>query len=228
MGFAKEVENRRRVFASNLERAQFWIDSINSSRSTSVQLVDAKEASGLAAVYLTGALDEYLKSLHPLCIEALLFGEYLPPRKMGATIPVVAARLIVESTGKGQYRYGTDYTMARREIFKATERKNFQGEEGIHSFLSEVGLPKFKKFSYWSPLHISLDAAKGYLATIESIANDRHLVVHRLGNRPSNYFIDDFSDEQLISPDVLSAFENIADAIKEELLCNASQNRMWD
>lgn len=222
MGFAREVENRRRVFASNLERAQFWIDSINPNRTTSVQLVEAKEASGLAAVYLTGALDEYLKSLHPLCIEALLFGEYLPPRKMGATVPVVAARLIVESTENGQYRYGTDYTMARREIFKATERKNFQGKKGIHTFLMEVGLPKFRELSYWSPLHNSIDAAQGYLATIDGIANDRHFVVHRLGNRPSNYIIDDFSEEQLISTGVLSAFENVADAIKEELLCNAS------
>lgn len=222
MRFAKEVENRRHVLASNLERAQFWIDSANRNRSTSVQLVEAKEASGLAAVYLTGALDEYLKSLHPLCIEALLFGEYLPPRKMGATIPAVAARLIVESTEKGQYRYGTDYTMARREIFKATERKNFQGMEGIHTFLKEVGLPQFRDLSYWSPVHISFDAARGYLTTIESIANDRHFVVHRLGNRPSNYLVDDFSEEQLISSGVLSAFESIADAIKEELLRNAS------
>lgn len=222
MGFAKEVENRRRVFASNLERAQFWIDSINRNRSTSVQPVEAKEASGLAAVYLTGALDEYLKSLLPLCIEALLFGEYIPPRKMGATIPVVSARLIVESTEKGQYRYGTDYTMARREIFKDTERKNFQGKKGIYNFLKEVGLPKFREFSYWSHLHIPSDDAQGYLDTVESVANDRHSVVHRLGNRPSNYIIDDFSVEQQISSDVRSAFEKIADAIKEELLCNAS------
>ncbi|MDL9938429.1 hypothetical protein QSJ18_16895 [Gordonia sp. ABSL1-1] len=181
------LRQRERVFRCNIQRAKSLATTARSMRSSDTECGDedssgadiSRDLASFSVVAAVASIDELVKSIYCDTLCAYLKGEYEPLAVIKATIPVAAARAMMDAQARGDaVNIGLLSTLAQTAIFKENDRTNFQNSASISKALRSLGAPRLSECvkNYVGSHDVAKDTCTGF----DKIAHCRHIVVHRL------------------------------------------------
>ncbi|KAF0970611.1 hypothetical protein [Gordonia sp. YY1] len=215
------IRQRKRIFDYNLNRAIGFKDLSESSILSDHKADDpitpdelARDLALFSLVAAVGSLDELMKSLYCDALIGYLTGDYCPLDRIRASIPIAAARTLMDALARGDdIAVGLLPTLTQTAIMREYDRDNFQSASAISGALRSLGGPKLKVcLRDYGPGNVPAAEA---CSLFDRLAKSRHLVVHRLSVESRSLEADTevSNAREPVSGDELEALKEIGNAL---------------
>lgn len=182
----ESLEKRLNSFSNDLGRAKDFVDlrseflkqeNVSLLRFANGHPVMCEDLANCSIVYAVSSVDRMVKGLVLDLVMGYLMGQVNPPERIREELPIVSARLLMDSAQDDSTEFGFDQrsSMAAQSIFDHFERSNYQSANSVFGAFQSLGYGKRKR------LIPDEGIREPFRLTLDELSEKRHIIVHRFG-----------------------------------------------